>query len=158
VDPTYISAFAALAGSAIGSVGSLAASWLSQSAQARVQLITASRQQRYDLYKAFVEEASRLYADALTHDEPQIANIVGLYTMANIVGLYTMVSRMRIVSTPQVVGTAEAVVQNIISTYFTPTPHKTYRELHAYLTQHNVDPLREFGEACREDLIKTRNL
>lgn len=149
MDPTYISAFAALAGSAIGSVGSLAASWLSQSAQARVQLITASRQQRYDLYKAFVEEASRLYADALTHDEPQITNIVGLYTL---------VSRMRFVSTPQVVGAAEAVVQNVINTYFTPTPHKTYRELHAYLTQHNVDPLREFGEACREDLIKSRAL
>lgn len=149
MDPTYVSALAALAGSAIGSIGSLAASWLTQSAQARVQLITANRQQRHELYKAFVEEASRLYADALTHDEPEIANIVGLYAM---------VSRMRIVSTPRVVNAAEAAVENIIKTYFAPTPHKTLRELHAYLTQHKVDPLLEFGEACREDLIRSRTI
>lgn len=146
MDPTYISAFAALAGSAIGSVGTLAASWLTQSAQARVQLITANRQQRHELYKAFVEEASRLYADALTHDEPEVANVVGLYTM---------VSRMRIVSTPRVIGAAEAVIEKIIGTYFMPTAHKTPRELHIYLTQNKVDPLREFSEACREDLTKS---
>lgn len=149
MDPNYISALAALAGSAIGSIGSLAASWVAQSAQARVQLITANRQQRHDLYRAFVEEASRLYADALTHDEPEVANVVGLYTK---------VSRMRIVSTPQVVEAAESVIETIINTYFAPTSHKSVRELHDYLVQNKVDPLGEFSKACREDLMKSRTI
>jgi hypothetical protein len=95
MDPAYISAIAALAGSAIGGLTSLAASWLSQNVQARTQQYVQDKARREELYKTFIEEASRLYADALATDKTEVANFVRLYAM---------VSRMRVLSTPAVVN------------------------------------------------------
>ena len=89
MDTAYISAIAALSGSVIGGLTSLAASWLSQSAQARAQQVIQDKSRRQDLYKVFIEDASRLYGEALMTDKAEISNLVGLYAM---------VSRMRILS------------------------------------------------------------
>jgi hypothetical protein len=75
MDSAYVSAIAALAGSVIGGVTSLAATWLSQNAQARAQQIMNDKSQRQDLYKAFIEEASNLYADAPRGNEPRHAAV-----------------------------------------------------------------------------------
>ena len=55
MDPAYISAIAALAGSAIGGLTSLAASWLSQNVQARAcsrrpPWLTPRRRSSVDIY------------------------------------------------------------------------------------------------------------
>ena len=147
MDAGYISGLAALSGSVIGGLTSLTASWLSQSAQAHTQLISSSRSQRQKLYKAFIEEASRLYGDALVNDKAEIANIVGLYAM---------VSRMRVLASPLAVRAAEAAVHRIVDTYL--APNKTLRELHASMNREQVDPLREFSEACRDDLARRRTV
>ena len=69
MNPAYISALAALAGSIIGGLTSLATSWLAQRTQATAKELTRNRRRREKLYRTFIEEASRLYIDALGHDE-----------------------------------------------------------------------------------------
>src|SRR5215468_11316222 len=111
MEPAYLSAFAALAGSTIGGLTSLTASWLTQYVQFRAQQRASDLSRREDLYKNFIEEASRLYADAFAHDEAEVANLVNLYAL---------VSRMRVLSSPAVVESADKVVRTIIETYLAP--------------------------------------
>ena len=141
MDTAYISAIAALSGSVIGGLTSLAASWLSQSAQARAQQVIQDKSRRQELYKAFIEDASRLYGEALMTDKAEISNLVGLYAM---------VSRMRIHSAPPVAEAADDVVRLIIQTYF--EPNKTLYDVREITKSGHIDPLRTFSEVCRDDL------
>jgi hypothetical protein len=67
MDAAYISAFAALAGSAIGASASFVTTWLTHHAQQRATRLEQERSRRERLYGEFVDEVSRLLADALTH-------------------------------------------------------------------------------------------
>jgi hypothetical protein len=145
VDTAYFSAIAALSGSVIGGLTSLAASWVTQNAQARIEQRIQDKTRRQELYKKFIEEASKLYGDALMNDKAEISNLVDLYAM---------VSRMRILSTPPVVEAADDVVRMIVETYF--EPNKTLRELREIMRSAHIDPLRTFSEACRNDLGQFR--
>jgi hypothetical protein len=95
----------------------------------------------------FIEEASKLYGNALMTDKADITNLVDLYAM---------VSRMRILSTTPVVQAADEVVRLVIETYF--EPNKTLRELREILRSGHIDPIREFSEACRIDLHQHRSI
>jgi hypothetical protein len=68
VDASLISGAAALAGAATGGVMSLLASLLANQRQARAQWLAQDRSGREELYKEFIENASRCYVDALQHD------------------------------------------------------------------------------------------
>ena len=72
MDPAYLSALAALAGSAVGGLTSFLSTWLSQSAVLKAQLLLQDKARRQEIYRIFVEEASHMYIDALTHDTPTI--------------------------------------------------------------------------------------
>jgi hypothetical protein len=141
MEPAYISAFAALAGSAIGGLTSLGASWLSHYVQFTAERRSNSRSRRAELYKSFIEEASRLYADAYEHNTADASKLVKLYAL---------VSRMRILSSPKVVESADRVARVIIETYL--APNKTFRDIPEVLDNDAMNPLRAFGEACREEL------
>ena len=141
MDPGYITALAALAGSANGGLTSLAASWLTQQEQFRKQQLAQNLTRREDLYKSFIEEASRLYADAYEHDTAKISNMINIYAL---------VSRMRILSSPDIVENADRVVRVIIETY--QAPNKTFRDVREILDNKDMDPLRDFSNACREEL------
>jgi hypothetical protein len=65
MNPGYISAFAALAGSLIGGLTTFAAAWVTQRQQANVQWLLQEKTRRQELYQQFIEEASKLYVDAL---------------------------------------------------------------------------------------------
>jgi len=67
VDTAYISAFSALGGAAIGGLTSFGSSWLTQRTQLRFTQQEAIRAKREALYAEFVDEAARLYGDALGH-------------------------------------------------------------------------------------------
>ena len=142
MDNGVLSALAALFGSTIGGCTSLAASWLSKNAEARVQEFVQVKQRRELLYKDFIEEASRLYGDALGSNNAEVPKLVGLYSM---------VSRMRVLSSPTVVYTAEKVVRMIIDTYF--QPNRTLRDLRETIQNGQIDILSEFSVACRDDLF-----
>ena len=141
MDAGYISALAALAGSAIGGLTSLTASWLTQHVQFSAQQRAGSRDRRVELYKNFIDEASKWYADAYEHDQPAVSNLVNLYAL---------ISRMRILSSPMVIENADHVVRAIITTYL--APNRTFRDLPAVLDNDTMDPLRDFSNACREEL------
>ncbi|MHA6203431.1 hypothetical protein ACXU4B_03290 [Dyella soli] len=137
----YISALAALAGSAIGGLTSLTASWLNQRVQFNAQERAAHMSRREELYRIFIEEASKWYADAYEHDHAEVSNLVSLYAS---------VSRMRVLSSPAVVESADRVVRVIIETYL--APNKTFRDVTEIMDNEAMNPLREFSMVCRDEL------
>ena len=62
----YMSAIAALAGSAVGALASLATTWLTLPSHERADRFAQAITRREHLYGEFIEEASKLFADALT--------------------------------------------------------------------------------------------
>jgi hypothetical protein len=72
MNSAYIPALAALGGSVIGGLTSLAAAWLTQNCQATAQRLAQDKSSRQKLYKEFIDEAARLYGDALAHNEAPV--------------------------------------------------------------------------------------
>jgi len=140
VDSASISAFAALGGALIGGLTSFATSWLTQQTQARAQQLEHKLTRQEDLYKEFIEEASRLYADSLVHDTPDVSQLVRLYAM---------ISRMRVLSSSTTVENADKVGRMIVNSYL--APNKTFPELRDMVNKGAIDPLRDFSEASREE-------
>ena len=141
MDAAYFSGFAALAGSVIGGLTSLGATWLTQHSQLGAQRFARNLERRETLYKDFINEASRLYVDAFEHEQTELSNLVRLFAM---------ISQMRVVSSPRVVEGADRVARLIVETYV--APNKAFGDLEGTLEGHMVDPLRRFSEACREEL------
>jgi hypothetical protein len=145
MNASIITALAALAGAAIGGLTSVLASWLTQHAQARAQWIAQDKLRRQELYKEFIEAASKCYVDALQHDKADIPALVELYVR---------VGRMRILSSPNVVESAELVARKIIDTYL--APNKTFLELREMVNSGTIDLLRDFSEACHAEFESLR--
>jgi len=144
MDPAYISALAALAGSIVGGVTTGLATWVTQRAQARAGHIAREVSRREDLFRDFIATASKAYGEAVVSGEPKIQDLVELYAM---------VSRMRVLCSPQTAACADKVMVTTIDTYF--QPNRTVRELHEMVkTGPGVDPLKEFSEAARDELRK----
>jgi len=57
---------------------------------------------------------------------------------------------MRLVSSARVVESADVVAQTIVDAYL--APNMTLAEVRAIFIDQHVDPLRDFSEACREEL------
>src|SRR5438552_12473971 len=126
MDPAYVSAFAALAGAGIGG----ATSWMTNWAQTRTQRLVHKIERLEDLYKNFLEEASRFYADSLVHETTDVSQLIRLYAM---------ISRMRVLSSPKTVENAERVARMIVDTYL--APNKTFPELRDMVNRGALDPL-----------------
>jgi hypothetical protein len=141
MDPASLTALAALAGSLIGGLTSLVASWLSQHVQFRAERFAQDLSRRQELYKNFVEEATRLYAHAYGHDQAEVSELVTLYALG---------SRMRVLSSPAIVESADQVVQLIIETYL--APNKTFSDIGEVIEKEALNPLRAFSNACREEM------
>lgn len=139
MDPA--SAFAVLAGSAIGGLTSMATSWLTQHVQSRAQLRAHDVTSREEFYKTFIKEASKLYTDAYEDNQAETSKVVNLYAL---------ISEMRVRWSPRIVETADGVVRAIVETYL--APHKTFRDVPEILDNAALNPLREFSNACRDEL------
>jgi gas vesicle protein len=64
----YLSAVAALVGTFVGGVTSIATSWLGQQRQTKEQRRAHEKEKLQALYKQFIQDASKLYVDALEHN------------------------------------------------------------------------------------------
>ena len=137
----YVTAIAALAGATLGGLTSFASSWTTLHVQMKAQRLASSKSVRQELYKQFIEEASRTYVDALVHDKLEVSGLVGIYAL---------ISRMRVLSSPKVIESAASIAILITDTYF--LPNKTPTELRAMMHDGGVDPLRDFSAACRNEL------
>src|SRR6476646_808012 len=123
MDMFYIPAIASFSGSASGTLASIITGWVTQRRKDRVRHSLRATSQREELYKNFIEEASRLYADAL-------------------------VARMKILSSDAVIEAAEKAGRVILETYL--SPNRTFVDLPDLINE--MDPLRDFSEACRREL------
>jgi hypothetical protein len=140
-DAAYITAIAALAGSALGGLTSLASAWLTQRRQDRAKRLLQDKGRRQALYKQFINEASKLYAEALTHDKSDISALVSVYAL---------IGQMRILSSLTVVEKAEEVVRTIVGTFF--APNKTFPQFRELVENQTIDLLRPFTDECRAEL------
>ncbi len=134
-------ALAALAGSMIGGLTTLAVTLMTQRVQARAALTTRDLTVRQKLYRKFIEEASKLYGDALMHSAVDIPMLIGTSALVN---------RMRVISTSGIVDKAEVVLRTIVDIYF--SPNKTIAELHEEINRDKLDLLGDFSNAAREEL------
>ena len=141
MDAAYITAFAALAGTAIGGLTSFATSWITQQAQARAQRLAAEKEARAALFGRFLDEAAKLYSDALQNRRDDITGLVDIYALTN---------RIRLISSPLVVEAADTVARIIVDAYL--APNITIEEMRDNWIGKHVDPLRDFSEACRQEL------
>jgi hypothetical protein len=141
MDSAYISAFAALAGTAIGGLASFATSWVTQQAQTRAQRIAAEKDARAALFGRFLDEAAKLYSDALQNRRDDVTALMGIYGLTN---------RIRLLSSPEVVDAADTLVRIIVDTYL--SPNMTMTQMRENWIGRHVDPLRDFAEACRKEL------
>jgi hypothetical protein len=140
MDVAYISALSALGGSIVGGLTSSITTWISQRSQARAVRLDHHRLRLEDLFRDFICAASEAYGDATESNDPKIQDLVVLYGM---------ISRMRVLSTPKTVSCAEKIVNMIVRCY--SLPNKPMVDI---LSTNNgeIDPLREFAEAAREEL------
>jgi len=145
MNASVISALAALAGAAIGGLTSVVASWLTQQMQARTQQLVRDQGRRQKLYRDFIEEASSFYVDALQHDKADVSSLIRLYAK---------ISRMRVLSSPKVIESADKIARTIVDTYL--APNKAFPELREMVMKGSLDPLRDFSEACRTELQSLR--
>ena len=145
MDASVITGLAAVVGAAIGGLTSILASWLTQRTQARARWLAQDVVRRQDLYKGFIEAASKCYVHALQHDEADIPFLVEVYARLGM---------MRIVSSPKVLESAEQIERKIVDTYM--IPNKTFLELREMINSQSVDLLREFSVACRAELESLR--
>jgi hypothetical protein len=140
MDASIISALAALAGSAVGGLTSVAANLLSHRFRVRAQWLQHEKNRRQILYRDFIEEASKCYIHSLQHGEADVSGLVSLYAK---------LGRMRVLSSKPVVRSADEVVREILDTYL--EPDKTFVELRDMANNGTIDLLHEFSVACREE-------
>jgi len=140
MDSATISALAAVAGAAIGGLTFFAASWLTQQTQARTQQVIHKLTRREELYKDFIEEASKVYADSLVYEKLDVSQLVRLYAF---------ISMMRVISPETIVEHADNIGRMIVNNYL--APNKTSDELRNMVNSVAIDLLRDFSEACRKE-------
>ena len=142
MDAAHLSGLAVFAGSVVVGLSSLISAWLSKKHEARAKRASENKVGRQKLYAQFIEEASRLYMDALVRDQAEASAMVSIYAL---------ISQMRMASHADVVEKAEAVVRTILGTY--SRPNKTVPELqNLMLNRGFVDPLLNFSDVCRNEL------
>ena len=145
MESTLITAMAGVFGSLVGASASIGTTWLTK--RTEIVRTTAERnlRERERLYNEFLTEASRVAVYALTHsfDGPD-----------QIVALYGILSRIRLVASHTVVREGEMCCMRILAMYGKPS--MTVGEIRGVLAAANdlaeLDPLKEFSNACREDL------
>jgi len=141
MNDAYISTIAALAGSAIGALASLGTAWLTLNLQERAHWFAQAVSRKENLYGQFIEEASKILNDALTHN---------LDDASKVVHLYALVGKLRLFAPSGVLTTADEVLRRIFELY-----EGSKKDLHAMILEkreRDLDILREFSEACRSDL------
>ena len=145
VDTTIIVALAALAGSVVGACSSIVATFIGQRLQARAARLTVELAEHEELYGKFVEEAVPLFVDAIQQSGIEAAKIMLLYSK---------VARIRLTSGDQVLHAAEDVGKRLLEFYEREPEDPAQVLARVARGEENLDPLRDFTEACRLERAK----
>jgi hypothetical protein len=139
MDNSIVTALAALGGSIIGGMASIAAAHLTQRNQGRRDRLLREQDMRERLYAEFIRLAADRYADSLDHS---------LENAGALIELFSLVGRIHLFSTEEVLAAAHAVESHLIECYkrpaIDPIPALDRRD-------EVVAPLRAFTEACRRE-------
>lgn len=147
MDASYFAAAATALGSVVGASASIATTWLAQ----RTQAIRASNEwklrEREALYREFIVEASRASLDALMHSMERPEQMINLYAI---------LSRIRLLSGDEIVRQGEACCRRIVELY--GQPNMTTDQIRIAVERNEfdkLDPLKQFSNACRDELMAT---
>jgi hypothetical protein len=141
METAYISAFAALGGSAVGALASFMTTWLTLNSQERANRWAREISRRETLYGEFIEEASKLYSDSLMNQAEEPTKFVRIYALSN---------KLRLFSSAEVLVKVEDVMKRLIQVYENPAQDFDWVSKAKDLGK--ADILRSFSEACRRDL------
>jgi hypothetical protein len=141
MDSALVTAIAAGLGSMAGASATIVTTFLTQRTQAVRANTDWQLRVRESLYGEFITEASRLSVDALVHslDQPE-----------QLVALYGLLSRIRLVAGADVLQKAEICCRRIVEFY--RQPNLTSDQIRAAFEANELDPLKEFSAACRDEL------
>jgi hypothetical protein len=140
MDATLVGAMAGVLGSLVGGSATVATAWLTQTTASRRELVQMEFRKREALYGEFIAECSKLLIDAMAHtlDKPE--------TLLN---AYALLNRIRLTSSPSVLKEAERLLRNITEQYF--SKNMSVEEMREIARSEDADPLKRFGESCREE-------
>jgi hypothetical protein len=141
MDAAIITALAAVSGSIVGGLASFATTYFTQRNQAHRDFLSRDVAHREELYAQFIKETTNLYADSLDKT---------LENPASLIGMYSLVGRIRLTAGNKVLLAAEKVMETIVDSYNRP-PIK-FEDVYKVWRKEHIDPLKEFTEACREEL------
>ena len=144
MDPATISAFSALAGSAIGALASVATTWLTQHHQDHMQRHNQEASHREQLFGEFIDQASKTYADGIVQER--------LDDPAKLVPVYATINKLRLFATQGTIEAAGSVLERIVETY--ESPPSALEARNARIAAHDI--LRTFAESCRAELTHLR--
>jgi hypothetical protein len=135
-----IAGLAAVSGSIVGAMGSVVGTWITTRHQDLRDLLAKKIVHREALYSDFITESARLLVDAMENNtsDPQ-----------KLIPAYALLSRIRLSSSPRVLGEAEEVIKIILNTY--PQPNLTAEQIE-FRAVNGEDPLRQFSNTCRTEL------
>jgi hypothetical protein len=138
--PATIPTLSAIGGSIIGALSSMVSTWLAQRHRERRELVAQKTAQREQLYSDFINESARLLVDAVQHS---------LEDPSTLVPIYALISRIRLRSSTEVIGSGERLIATILKVYI--EPNLTPAEIPSAASKHN-DYLQEFSTVCRREL------
>lgn len=140
MEANFITAMAAVLGSLVGGSATVATAWLTQTTANKRELVQLEFRYRETLYGEFITECSRLLIDAMSHtlDSPE--------TLMN---AYALLNRVRLSASPSVLREGEALLRRVTEQYF--SRNLTVEEMREITRSEDADPLKAFGEACREE-------
>jgi hypothetical protein len=141
MNSAYLSVFAALSGSLIGALGGIVTTWITLNGQERARRFAETMSRKQNLYGEYIDEASKLLGDGLTHK-------LGPEDLPKLVRLYALTSKLRLFAPADVTSMADDVMQRIIETYQNPV-----EDVQTLAGEpRDLDILQQFSEACRRDL------
>ena len=141
MDTAWISAFSAVMGSLVGAFTSFVTTYANQRNQYRRDFISKQFVQREALYSEFINEAARLQVESLDRQMEKASALVTIFALQN---------RIRLNASEEVIQAATHTIDNIIASY--KRPNMTAEEIRSAAFCEIEDPLKEFGEACRNEL------
>jgi hypothetical protein len=145
MDSSLVSALAAVLGSLVGGSATMATAWITQRTSTKRELVREELRKREALYGEFINECSKLAIDALAH---------GMEKPETLWTAYAMLNRIRLSASQAVLAEAEKVLTQITDQYY--SPNLSLDEFRALARSREADPLKAFGEACRNELGKLR--
>jgi len=140
MDASLIGALSGVLGSLVGGSATVATTWVTQRTASKRELVQLEFRKREVLYGEFIAECSKLFIDAMSHtlDKPE--------TLLN---AYALLNRIRLCASPAVLKEAEHLLRRITEQYF--SNNLTVEEMREIARSEDADPLKAFGEACRDE-------